>query len=439
MASTYLQRTAGNSSNTTGTVSLWVKRSKLGVRQYILGNYNNAGNYGYFRFESNDRLYHYSKWDTDMYIETTRQFKDLNAWYHIVLAIDSTQSTASNRLKIYVNGVQETTLQGTDYGSQNTTNYLLQASASNGHRIGSQSTTSDHFDGLMSHFHFVDGTAYTPSTFGQTDAITGEWSINNSPTVTYGSQGYFMLKNDNSLSDDSGNGNNFTLGGGTLNKTEDCPSNVFATLNPLVKDAGSVSYTSGNNKQFVDTAGWRSSFSTLGASTGKYYYEVLKNAGTHTMVGIIGQEETDGSRSGNGNNHVGQSPQGYALYNYDGYVKNNNNDVGSAIGTFADGDYIGIFMDLDNNKVYWSKNGTMLNTTGVSITAGLTYMFGISGHTSARLSCNFGNGLFDNNQLTGTTYNGSDGNGIFKYNPNNITLDGSSKSFKSLSTKGLNS
>jgi len=93
--------------------------------------------------------------------------------------------------------------------------------------------SSAYFDGSMSHVHFIDGTAYDASAFGSTDSTTGEWKINTSPSVTYGTNGFFILKDGNSVTDQSPNSNNFTVGGGTLTKTEDNPSNVFATLNPL--------------------------------------------------------------------------------------------------------------------------------------------------------------------------------------------------------------
>ena len=89
------------------------------------------------------------------------------------------------------------------------------------------------FNGSMSHINFIDGTAYDASYFGETDATTGEWKIKTSPSVTYGTNGFFILKDGNSGTDQSGNSNNFTVGGGTLTKTEDNPSNVFATINPL--------------------------------------------------------------------------------------------------------------------------------------------------------------------------------------------------------------
>jgi hypothetical protein len=90
-----------------------------------------------------------------------------------------------------------------------------------------------YFDGSMSHIHFIDGTAYDATAFGEYDA-NGVWKIKTSPSVTYGTNGFFILKDGNSVTDQSPNSNNFTVAGGTLTNTEDNPSNVFATMNPLV-------------------------------------------------------------------------------------------------------------------------------------------------------------------------------------------------------------
>ena len=434
MASTYLTKTLGTpTNNKIWTFSAWVKRAKVADGQYPNIFCANSLR-DCIRFHDSDKMQIFFNEVSSGNLFTNRLFRDVNAWYHIVVAVDTTQATASNRVKLYVNGVQETSFSTETYPSQNYTNFINSAIE---HRIGKDFSYSEYYKGSMSHIHFIDGTQYSASDFGSTDATTGEWKINTSPSVTYGNNGFFILKDGNSVTDQSGNGNNFTVSGGTLTKTEDSPSNVFATWNPLVKDAGSTGYYHGNTQHNVDTANWRSAFSTLGMTTGKYYFEALKSNGSHGMIGIRGVEQCDGSLAGN-NDHIGVVSQGWGLYNYDGVVKNNDSNVGSSIGTYANGDYMGCFLDCDNSKLYFSKNGTMMNTTGYSITAGLTYMFSVSGHSTYRWVCNFGNGAFGSTQLTGTTYNGSDGNGIFKYNPNSITLDGSSKSFKSLSTKGLN-
>ena len=241
MANTYLSRTQANgTSSQKFTVSCWVKRSGLGSPQkaiFTAGD-DSSSPLNFFGFNTNDQIayWEYSNDTTGISdFLTTRRFRDTNAWYHIVLAVDTTQATASNRIKLYVNGVQETdVVTGGNNLYPQTQNQDLAFNDADGHYVGRYGYSSDsYFDGLMSHFHFIDGTAYTASTFGSTDSVTGEWKINTSPSVTYGTNGFFILKDGNSVTDQSGNSNNFTVGGGTLTKTEDSPSNVFATINPL--------------------------------------------------------------------------------------------------------------------------------------------------------------------------------------------------------------
>jgi len=438
MTTSIARTLTSNGSRRKCTISFWYKKCELGTSRMLFTSYSSGGNNQNLLTNTDDTLRFGSQVGSSYVINliTKKKFKDVNSWYHIVISVDTEQGTAADRAKMYINGVQITDFSTEVYPNQNQD---LQINISGEHFYINKNGDGAGMEAscVYSHIHWIDGTAYDASAFGSTDAITGEWSIKTAPSVTYGTNGFFIFKNDASVTDQSGNSNNFSVTAGTLTKTEDCPSNVFATLNPLVDDSGSASYHHGNTQHNVDTANWRSAFSTLGMTTGKYYFEALKSNGSHGMIGIRGVDQCTGQLRGN-NDFIGVVSQGWSLYNADGVVKNNNSDVGSSIGTYANGDYIGCFLDCDNSKLYFSKNGTMMNTTGYSITAGLTYMFGISGHSTYRWVCNFGNGAFGSTQLTGTTYNGSDGNGIFKYNPNGITLDGSSKSFKSLSTKGLN-
>jgi hypothetical protein len=132
---------------------------------------------------------------------------------------------------MYINGVQETSFSTATYPDQNYDTYVNYSSRAN--VIGRRDYYSDfYFDGSMSHINFIDGTAYDATAFGEYDA-NGVWKIKTSPSVTYGTNGFFILKDGNSVTDQSDNSNNFTVGGGTLTNTEDNPSNVFATLNPL--------------------------------------------------------------------------------------------------------------------------------------------------------------------------------------------------------------
>ena len=442
MANTYLTRTPSSSGNRkTFTFSFWFKRGSLGSNQYIYTQYNSSNSYNsaIYLGSSDNFLF----WDyTNAYqlnLRLNRLFRDVNAWYHIVIAVDTTQATASNRAKIYINGVQETSFSTATYPSQNLD---LRINEYQPQQIGISrygSTNENFFDGSMSHFHFIDGTAYTPSAFGETDSTTGEWKIKTSPSVTYGTNGYFILKDGNSVTDQSGKGNNFTVGGGTLTKTEDCPSNVFATLNPLDNYYTAATFSNGNTSQTTHAGNYGWNASTLGMTSGKFYVEMkqtgFSGSSNYNIVGITSRQLTAS------NIYLGQGSEDWGYYSQGNGVYNG----GSFLTTYASyttNDIIGIALDLDNNKLYFSKNGTWQNsgvptsgstgTGAISVTANKTYFFA-SGEYGTSLVCNnswnFGNGFFGTTAVSSAGTNAS-GNGIFEYDvPSGYTA---------LSTKGLN-
>ena len=438
MASTQLSKTL--STPTDGkkwTWSAWVKRSKVGGDQALF----NAGGSGSpnvtirFGYSSDNKIYVFYLSGGSMVWEfaTNAEFRDTNGWYHIVVSYDSTQSTATDRLKLYVNSTQQTFSNSTN-SSQNITTTMNSAVA---HYIGNNNG-GNYFDGSMSHIHFIDGTAYDATAFGQYDA-NGVWKIKTSPSVT---NGFFILKDGNSVTDQSGNGNNFTVAGGTLTNTEDSPSNVFATLNPLSKSNATLSNgnTTGalttNTDRFIPA-------STLKVSQGKWYAEFKLNSLTdHTGVGITGDE----GKASNNNNAIGKETNSYAYVSTDGNFY--DADSGSAYGsTYTSNDIIGIALDLDNNYIYFSKNGTWQNsgdpTSGATGTGGKAitdpasvpdrvYAMGVGSHSTGGVcnwSANFGNGYFGTTAVASAGTNAS-GNGIFEYDvPTGYTA---------LSTKGLN-
>jgi hypothetical protein len=237
MPSTYLSKTGSGSGATTCTFSGWIKRSELqvssGSPQCIWGwqNVSNSDRI-VFHFDNGSedfRVYiqNSAATATEMMLATSRQFRDVNAWYHIVIAIDTTQATSSDRAKLYINGVQETSFSTETYPTQN---YVLKYMSSTGNTaIGNNGVYSYPYSGLLSHIHYIDGIAYDASTFGETDATTGIWKPITEPSVTYGTNGFFLkFENSGSMGlDSSPNGNNFTVNG-TLTQTVDTPSNVFA-------------------------------------------------------------------------------------------------------------------------------------------------------------------------------------------------------------------
>ena len=423
MASTYLTITpSGGSGRTKWTWSAWIKRTAL-ANQNLWGVNVASQSYAFIGFRSDKlRVQETYNGGETMELRTTRLFRDTNAWYHIVVALDTTQATASERLKIYINGVQETVFDVSTYPpSQNYTPYFLNT---NTHVLGRDIVNNvNNFEGCMSHVHVTDGYVYDASAFGETDATTGIWKPKTAPSVTYGTNGFF-LKFENSGAfgtDSSGNGNNFTVNG-TMTQTIDTPSNVFATLNPLV-GLGSLTLSNGNLTCGNTTTAWDTISSTIGASSGKWYseYKWDSTSGGFIMNGIISIDTTIDNI--NSDFYIGQFSTGYGYYSDNG--SSYNNGSASAYGnSYTVGDIIGIAMDLDNSKLYFSKNGTWQNsgdptsgatgTGAISITSGLTYAFGASNRNSAVQSINYGNGYFGTTAVS-SAENPDDGIGIFEY------------------------
>jgi len=374
-------------------------------------------------------------------LASSRQFRDVNGWYHLVIACDTTQATDSNRVKIYVNGVQET-LTGA-YPAQNVDTFVNHTTE---HNIGSADGagyTPRYWAGSMSHVHLVDGSALAPTVFGFTDSTTGEWKIKASPSYTVGTNGFFILKDGNSVTDQSTNTNNFTVSGGTLTKTEDNPSNVFCTINPLLLSISNMTIQSGNTAKRTQSGSnaWRSEYGTLGASSGKFYYEFkieqINNSDPNNFwIGIV---DADQMVNTSNNERFYQQSRGYGYHAQSG-SQGNNNSTSSYGATYTAGDIIGVALDLDNSKLYFHKNGTYQNsgvptsgstgTGAINISSGYTYLPAIAQYYSdEKWSANFGNGDFNAAGISSAGTNAS-GHGIFEYDvPTGYTA---------LCTKGLN-
>ena len=447
MASTYLTNTNPTAGNRTkGTISVWFKRSGLGSYQHLYTEHYDGNNFGSLRLNSNDTLgfFSYDSGSAQADINTNRVFRDTNSWYHVVASWDTTDGTAADRVKIYINGVRETSFSGSPtYPSSSANMYFGVGGTNYPIRIGTVAS-SQYFDGSMSHFHRVDNQALAPTVFGSTDSTTGEWKITASPSITYtGSSDYnfFILKDGNSVTDQSGQSNNLTVGAGTLTKTEDCPSNVFCTMNPLDNYWQGSTFANGNTTFTIPASKETYNTSTLAIPSndaGKYYCEVkVVDASAYTLIGLTDRPPTSATDKFNG--------QGYG-YAYDGYNGNSwNNDSSSSYGnSYTTNDIIGIAVDTDNNKLYFSKNGTWQNsgvpTSGSTGTGALSlsatptqghYFFagGNRHNDDTQLSWNFGNGYFGTTAVASAGANAS-GNGIFEYDvPSGYTA---------LSTKGLN-
>tara|TARA_Y100001937_G_scaffold71456_1_gene97277 strand:+ start:176 stop:1519 length:1344 start_codon:yes stop_codon:yes gene_type:complete len=442
MPSAYLSKTFGTAATSTkiGTFSWWMKRSgNLSGEHDIIASPNGGeggGNRAFIRLDNNNNIDFRLNNSSNTNIPTML-FRDVHAWYHCVLTINLNESAGADRLKFYVNGDLITS-----YSSENYPSGSLNIKwGQNGvvTDIGYDTTDGGggHFNGQLAHVHWIDGTAYGPTTFGQTDATTGIWKPKTAPSVNYGNNGFF-LKFDNSANmglDSSGQGNNFTTTG-TIIQTKDTPSNVFACLNSLHRQ-DDFSLANINNTFTNISTTHRMINTTLAASAGKYYAEVKATTvgGTYPQIGIVDIDKYVF------NTYLGASDKGYG-YLSDGR-KQYNNSASSFGNSYTDGDIIGIAMDLDNNKLYFSKNGTWQNSgdptsgsTGTGsafdIASGVSYSFGQSsydGGTDPVFSWNFGNGYFGVTAVA-SAQSPDDGNGIFEYDV--------PAGYRALCTKSLN-
>ena len=424
------------------TVSMWVKIAKTGSEKtsYQFMDFWGDGSNRISLYHNNtDQLQIYHEKDNSGVNEVAWKsdaiIRDKTAWYHFVWRADSTQSTAADRFRVYING-ELITLNNTTYPSQNFE--FAQGTSSYVQYIGRYGgNTNNNFEGVMSHINFCDGYSYGPDSFGSTDATTGEWKINTSPSVTYGNNGFFLKMEDSSNLDldSSPNAHTFTTGGGTVTATQDCPSNNFATLNPLLPSNPSL--TNGNLSLLSGSASWLGTASTLGFSSGKFYYEVkITDVVNYTQLGVVDESDVNGLAS----TYVGNKAKGWG-YNA-GTGEYYNNGTGTSYGaSYGNNDVIGIAIDADNNKLYFAKNGTWQNSgdptsgatgTGaisISHATGYDTWFPAVSCNYIRANCNFGNGFFGSTAITSEGTNAS-GIGKFEYDvPTGYTA---------LSTKGLN-
>jgi hypothetical protein len=391
-ASAYFNRTPASAGNRkTWTWSGWVKRGALGSYQ----NFMRAGS-TLIRFTNTDTIQFESN---STNVVTSAVFRDPSAWYHVAFAIDTTQATSANRTKIYVNGVLQS-LTGT-YVTQNVDTDVNNTTQ---HNIGASVTPSEFLDGYMTEINFIDGQALTPSSFGETDAITGVWKPKKY-AGTYGTNGFYLNFSDNSSNtattigkDYSGNGNNWTpnnisvTAGVTYDSMIDVPTlyadggngrGNYAVLNPL--DQFRVGTPSNGN---LSIAGTGSCKATFAYPSGKWYYEFLVSGISGVpFVGVATADTNGGITSGN-----------YWLYRSDGQ-KQTTSGASSYGSSYTSGDVIGVAYDADTNTLTFYKNNT--SQGDISVTSGYVLFPMVVQSSSTSYELNFGQRPFTYTPPTG--------------------------------------
>ena len=423
---------SSNGTRTKWTWSIWFKRSKLSGSNVLGACYFNDSNEDRLEIDSNGQMIWYS-YQSNSYVgrlKTNRKFRDISAWYHLVLRWDTGDSTADNRMKIWINGVEETSFAIRNNPSSDAESLFNYGNGSQQWVIG-HTANVNHWGGYMAEIVFCDNQKLDPTSFGEFDEDTGIWKPIDVSGLTFGTNGFYLdFENSGSLGADvSGNGNNFTVNNLTsIDQTTDTCTNNFATWNPLHSGTTlftNVAFKDGNTTFDNNESGtgvYPVGFSSIGVSQGKWYCEIkfIADVGTALTLGI--EEGLSDTTYG------GIKSTGIAYKCGDGQIRKNNSD--SSYGnTYTVGDIIGIALDLDNNYIYFSKNGTWQNsgdpTSGATGTGGVSvvavsstttgvYHFSISDNSSSgtfEISANFGNPPYT------ISSGNSDGNGYgnFEY------------------------
>ena len=388
----------------------------------------------------------------NIYVITTRKFLDTASWYHFVVIIDTTQSTTNDRVKVYVNGVQETAFDTQTIPAQNTdTQFNKGDEAMHIGRFDAANTydsLSSLCNGHFAHYHFIDGTSYAASTFGETDSTSGEWKAKLTPSVTYGTHGFFLkFENAGALgTDSSGNTNTWTVNG-DCKQSASTPNNTFATFNPYHSGVGQqnkISMAATQIDHANDTYTAKITAATLGMNKGKWYWETkYSTTGGYLNVGFGRNGCDDLTQNMRGNKQLGDDNDGggnswaFQAGNSSGQIvkkiRHNNSDAVADMGvTPAVNDIIQCWLDLDNGKAWWGINGTVMNSgsgTGVpnsgtyphvTFTVGTEFylpavsLYGFNGAPQCQV--NFGEGRFGATAVASSNTDAA-GVGSFEYSP----------------------
>ena len=427
----YMHKTpSSDGSRRIGTFSIWIKPAlNTSEGQYLFSGSPDATTETSLGLSIDGDDLRFNGWTGNsqhMLLVTDRKFRDPSAWYHIVVAWDTTQGTASNRVKIYINGVQETSFSTETYPDQNRD--LNINNASNKTLIGARSTANYAFaDGYYSEVVMIDGTALSPTSFGEFDSDSNIWKPIDVSGLTFGTNGFYLdFQASGNLGNDANGGTDFTeVNLAATDQSTDTCTNNFCTMNSLdlyftndTLSEGNLLVTNGANYGFP--------ISTFGLSSGKWYFECQTSSWTSgdLAVGIsargsdaLGDEfsnNTSGSIGYGFRSNGGVYGGGVALVAADGYTTGSGAHI------------IGMAVNLDDNKLAFSVNGTWQGSTDpgagttnmLSIQASSTndtgvYFIALSGANSGAqtMNANFGSPAFSIS--SGNT--DGDGYGNFEY------------------------
>ena len=420
---------AAPTDNNKWTFSAWVKRSKFGGVQEIFYGEANSTNYCTIRFNDADNTLTFKNrpGSTTSTLTTSAIFKDPSAWYHLVVVLDTSNGTAANRDIIYINGVRETNYGLESHSGDGDACYIN--SDGDAMKI-SKGNSASFFDGYMAEIYFIDGQALAASDFGEFDDDSPTiWKPIDASGLTFGNNGFYLdFKASGNLGNDANGGTDLTETNlAAVDQSTDTCTNNFATFNPIYKSANQPTYTEGNTIATSSGSGYRLSFSTIAASTGKWYAEFKRGAGEMNIgISSLNDAETLFNVT---DLYLGETAKSLGIaYNDGDYIIGGSQTAYGAV--YADGTTLGIALDLTNKKLYASKNGAWSNGSGAwdsatfnagtgdidissVIPSGEYAYFGCSNTGTSTVSANFGSPPY------AISSGNADGNGFgnFEYAP----------------------
>ena len=445
--SAYMHKTPSSDGNRqTFTISVWLKRGTLSSIQNILGSSDDSfGNGLFLQFQADDTL-RFGFQDPNQFKVTNRVFRDCSAWYNIVVAVNVNEASNSDRVKIYVNGTQETS-----FGTDNTmTDVDKDWNNQQAHSVGrSGAYDSQYFDGYLAEVVSIDGSQLAATSFGEFDEDSPTiWKPKDVSGLTFGTNGFYLDFEDSSnLGNDANGGTDLTeVNLAATDQTTDTPNNNFATLNPLDHYYNATTSTGGTlsegNTKFVIASGNKGfARSTIGVNAGKWYWECKLHAVSKGFLGVC-------------NNEIlvkDSTPQVNAIYLYEATPDFRSGDqiLTTGVASISTNNIMNFALDMDNNAFYIGVNNSWMNsgdpTSGSSRTGAISELFTTgraiisdSGEMFANLlntstsggintSMNFGNPAYANSSDAAD----ANGYGAFEYAP--------PSGFLALCTKNLGS
>ena len=347
------------------SISLWFKRTEPGLNKYLITGFDTEDNRALLQFSSDQLLFqNQTGGSNNTIIKSNAVFRDPSAWYHFCIIVDTTQGTDTNRVKMYVNGSQVTSLASSTYPSVNTD--LELTDSANSILLNQKGDGSDFNSGYYSEVVVLDGTAASITDFGEFDEDSGIWKPIDVSGLTFGNNGFYLdFENSGALGADvSGNSNNFTVNNLTaIDQSTDTCTNNFATLNPL--DVNGIVLSEGNLNAGSAGATWRSTRGTFGMSSGKWYWEMKIIGGNTPIDAQIGVGSFELAIASNGEWSSANPSVAYSSGDGSKKVNGTSSSYGAS---FTTNDIIGVAFDVDNLNVTFYKNGASQGaiTTGFS-------------------------------------------------------------------------